>query len=73
MPAMVKVKRKITQLKNIEHLLHYLGQIHIFLEKLLFFTAELCLKSVTHEMRSFLSSQKISVKNYKSSILHLRI
>lgn len=53
------VWRKKTHLKNIEHLLHYLGQIHIFYkEKWLFFTAELSLKSVTHEMRSFLSSQK---------------
>ena len=34
--------------------------------KWLFYTAELSSKSVTHEMRGFLSTQKISVKNQKS-------
>ena len=62
-------------LKNIEHLLHYyLGQIHIlFYREMVVFTVELSSKSVTHEMRGFISTQKISVKNQKSLVKHLRI
>lgn len=53
------VWRKKTHLKNIGTFITLFGSnSHFLYREVVVFTAELSLKSVTHEMRSFLSSQK---------------